>query len=214
MSKVIDNYLIQKIIGAGNYGNVHLAEHIKTHKKFAVKVINKKAFHKEPILNKLIKNEILALKNIDHPNIIKFYEIMRSTNNTYFVYEYCNGGNLHEMITRRRNLSERQSLEFFRQLISAFKVLQKDNIIHRDIKPENILLQDDRVKLADFGFCQKLNRNEFAYKRLGSPLFMAPEILSNGAYDGRCDIYSLGCVLFSMVYGRGPYMEHSMQALI
>ena len=93
-------------------------------------------------------------------------------------------------------------------------MLVKKNIIHRDIKPENILIQDRQVKLADFGFCQKLKLNEFAYKRLGSPLFMAPEILNNRPYDGRCDIYSLGCVLYSMVYGRGPYVENNMNVLM
>jgi serine/threonine protein kinase len=93
-------------------------------------------------------------------------------------------------------------------------VLVQKNIIHRDIKIENILLHDDKIKVADFGFCQKLELNSFAYKRLGSPLFMAPEILWQMPYDGRCDIYSLGCLLYNLLYGKNPYHETDINRLM
>ena len=98
---------MKEIIGAGCYGNVHLAQHLKTKELVAIKVISKKTFQKEPILNKLIKNEIVSLKNIDHENIIKFIEIMRSSNNTYFVYEYCNWGNLLTLLGKKKFLKEK-----------------------------------------------------------------------------------------------------------
>ena len=214
MSKVIDNYLVKQIIGKGSYGNVHLAKHLKTKELVAIKVISKQTFQKEPILNKLIKNEIVSLKNIEHENIIKFIEIMRSTNNTYFVYEYCNGGNLLSLLEKKKFLKEKQAIVYFKQVLEAFKVLVQKNIIHRDIKIENILLHDDKIKVADFGFCQKLELNSFAYKRLGSPLFMAPEILRQMPYDGRCDIYSLGCLLYNLLYGKNPYHETDINRLM
>ncbi len=143
MSKVIDNYLVKEIIGSGSYGNVHLAQHLKTKELVAIKVISKETFQKEPILNKLIKNEIVSLKNITHKNIIKFIEIMRSSNNTYFVYEYCNGGNLLSLLEKKKFLKEKQAIVYFKQVLKAFKLLVSKNIIHRDIKVENILLHDD-----------------------------------------------------------------------
>ena len=107
MSKIVENYLIQEKVGAGQFGNVHLAKHLKTKEKVAIKVVNKRTFQKQPILEKFTRNEIASLKKINNKNIVRFIEIMRSTNNTYYVYEFCNGGNLEELLKKEKKFSEK-----------------------------------------------------------------------------------------------------------
>jgi len=87
------------------------------------------------------------------------------------------------------------------------------DIIHRDVKPENILFHDGVIKLGDFGFCRKLEKGTTTRTRVGSPIYMAPEILFDRPYDGRCDIYSLGVLLYECLYGRAPYESNSLPDL-
>ena len=88
------------------------------------------------------------------------------------------------------------------------------NIIHRDIKPENILLHNGIVKLADFGFCKPLKPGKCTKTRVGSPIYMAPEILNAKPYDNRCDIYSMGVMLYELLYGRAPFEANTIPNLI
>jgi serine/threonine-protein kinase ULK/ATG1 len=109
----------------------------------------------------------------DH--IIMYYEMLKTKNNYYFVYEYCNGGTLMELLGKEHHLEEKRALDIFKQLLDAFKVLNRLNIMHRDLKPENIFFSDSKVKLGDFGFCKGLRPEENLTKTmLGSPIYMAP----------------------------------------
>jgi len=108
MNKIIEDYIIKEKIGSGMYGDVHRAENIKTKERFAIKIISKETFLKVPCLERLTKNEIKALRNRhNNPNVVKFIEVMRSFNNTYYVYEYCNGDNLYELMEKNTILPER-----------------------------------------------------------------------------------------------------------
>ena len=95
-----------------------------------------------PMLEKLTRNELGVLKNMKNANIVKFHELIRANTNTYYVYEYCNGGNLFEILADKTFIPEKQSISYFVELLNAFKPLVKDNIVHRDIKPENVLLHN------------------------------------------------------------------------
>ena len=99
--------------------------------------------------------EALAkVENCEH--IIKYYEMIRTKNNFYFVYEFCNGGNLFDFLQKSGPLSEKKALVYFKQMIDAFKVLNRLNVMHRDLKPDNIFLHNGKAKLGDFGFCKAL----------------------------------------------------------
>ena len=89
-------------------------------------------------------------------NIVGFVEILRSSNNTYYVYEYCNGGDLEKYLKNKRRLSEKETMGILKNLLNAFIDLRKHDIIHRDIKPSNVMLHNGTVKLGDFGFCKEL----------------------------------------------------------
>ncbi len=101
--------------------------------------------------------------------------MLKTTNNFYFVYEYCNGGTLDVLIKREGAFPEKKALEYLRQILEAFRILSKHNIMHRDLKPDNILINNGILKLADFGFCKPLeSKNDLAQTMLGSPIYMAP----------------------------------------
>ncbi len=113
-------------------------------------------FKQTPKLSEFTNNEINILTKINHPNIIKFIEMLRTNNNYYLVYEYCNGGTLAEYIKSKKRLSEDEAIKIFTQLRSAFELLNKEKILHRDLKPTNILFHNGVVKIADFGFCKEM----------------------------------------------------------
>lgn len=121
-----------------------------------MKVMSVDKFKQTPKLSEFTNNEINILTKINHPNIIKFIEMLRTNNNYYLVYEYCNGGTLAEYIKSKKRLSEDEAIKIFTQLRSAFELLNKEKILHRDLKPTNILFHNGVVKIADFGFCKEM----------------------------------------------------------
>lgn len=123
--------------------------------------------------------------------------MLKTTNNFYFIYEYCNGKTLEVLLRQEGKLEESKALKIFKQLLEAFKILNKYNIMHRDLKPDNIFFHNGNLKLGDFGFCKTLGRqDDMASTMLGSPIFMAPEVLRGEIYTSKADIWSLGVVLF------------------
>ena len=165
------------------------------------------------MMDKFTKNEILTLKRLNkerNPNIIRFIEIMRSINNTYYVYEYCNQGTLYEKLKRQKFFPEVEAIRYLKQLLNAMKTLQKHNIVHRDIKSDNILINNGVLKLVDFGFCYRIKNKEMLVEKLGSPLYMAPELLWEKPYDTRVDIYSIGCLIYELLFGNLPFNDRTI----
>lgn len=138
---------------------------------------------------------------------MKYIDMLKTVNNFYFVYEYCNGGTLERLMQTYKNgnegaIPESQVLIYFKQMLKAFKTLTKLNIMHRDLKPGNILLHNGVIKIADFGFCKSLNSpTDLVQTMLGSPIYMAPEVLKGESYTMKADIWSLGVVLCEMLTG-------------
>ena len=189
------------------YSTVYKAINMKNKQEVAIKMVKADKFKQFPKLEEGTFNEINILTNLEPcQHIIKYFDMLKTVNNFYFVYEYCNGGTLEKLLKEKGSLPERVALTYFAQILEAFRVLNKHNIMHRDLKPENLLLHDGIIKLADFGFCKPLeNEDEISKTMLGSPIYMAPEILKGESYSIKSDIWSLGVVLFRMLYGYCPF---------
>jgi serine/threonine protein kinase len=125
--------------------------------------------------NELLENEIKVLKTCNNDNIIKLYDIKKTSHNFYLMLEYCNEGDLSVYLKEKKYLTEDEGIEFFIQILNGFKTLVKNKIMHRDFKLANILKHEGNIKIADFGFAKLLGSDNLANTMLGSPLNMAPE---------------------------------------
>ena len=198
-------------LGEGGYGQVYLVRHKKMNLLRAMKVISVKSKTSE----KKTDEEIELLKQLDHPNIVKLFEYFSDDDKYYLITEYCKGGDLFDLIKKKRTFSELSAsyimFQIFRALIYCHNT---HHLVHRDIKPENIVVfrknnaTDDLydVKLIDFGISKIFNKVEKKNdnKIIGSLKYMAPEVFE-GKYDEKCDIWSCGVILYILVMEEYPF---------
>ena len=182
MPKVIDNYVLEQKIGSGQCGDVFKGYNKDTRADIAVKVIRRDtlkgtAVTKTGKFSELFENEIKVLKCCSNPNIIRLYDLKKTTNNFYLIMEYCNEGDLSVYVKRTRTISEREALGFLLQIINGFRTLVANKVLHRDFKLANVLKHNGQLKIADFGFSKLLGGEDFTSTVLGSPLHMAPEVI-------------------------------------
>ena len=175
-----------------------------------------------------IVSEVNILRELRCPFIVKYQDriIDKITKKLYIVMEYCPGGDLSQVIKKckkdRVNLDENIIWKVFAQAVIALKCChrRKENnvskpVIHRDLKPANILLdQNQNIKIADFGLAKELNgASILANTNVGTPFYMAPEIINEKGYDERCDIWSLGCLIYELAALRPPFEASNIVSL-
>ena len=213
-SPLLDSYEMNFEIGHGAFSKVYQLKHKSTGEIRACKYISKENFKEEALIN--FKNECKILRESDHPNIVKLYEIFETEKSFYLIMENCDGGSLSikidERINHKKPFDENILSELFRQIASAIKYIHDKNICHRDLKPDNICftkmgqMENNTAKLIDFGLGKLMKtNNEKLESVVGSPLFVAPEVLL-GNYTKKCDIWSLGVILFILVGGYPPFL--------
>eukprot|EP00347_Sterkiella_histriomuscorum_P015455 403356964 len=149
------------------------------------------------------------LRQLDHPNIIKLFEIYEDSRNFYLVQELVSGGELFEELIKRKKFNEKDAAQIISKVLSAVSYCHENNVIHRDIKPENILIDWNNdheidVKLIDFGASLFHNPKKFQTEKFGTVYYVAPEVLL-GHYDKKCDVWSIGVVLFVLLSGEAPF---------
>ena len=205
-----EEYEPVKQLGVGGYGQVFLVKHKKMNLLRAMKVIPAKSKTGEKT-----NEEIELLKQLDHPNIVKLFEYFCDDDKYYLITEYCKGGDLFDLIKKKKKLSEQSAayimFQIFRALIYCHNT---HHLVHRDIKPENIVVfgkndaYDDLydVKLIDFGISKIFNKVEKnSDNRIkGSLNYIAPEVF-DGKYNEKCDIWACGVILFILVVGEYPF---------
>lgn len=207
MTNAIGDYLYEKnAIGFGTFSRVYKAKNIKTGLEVALKRIDSGGLTDS--LRARLDKEIYICKNLDHPNIVKLYEVIEDTENDYLylVLEYCSGGDLKEF-SKERSFKESYVKYYAIQLKDGLEYLRSKNILHRDLKPQNILLTNNFkvLKLADFGFARETRNDSMIETVLGSPLYMAPELIKRQTYTVKADLWSVGLIIYELIYGSHPF---------
>jgi serine/threonine protein kinase len=206
-------------LGQGTFATVFRCVHKRTGLAYAVKQVDKKIFTQAEAAT--LKDEINALKYLrGAPFIIRLFDVFEEGNITYLVLEEMKGGDLLHRIAEKEVYTEREARDVCKALFSAVNFCHKKQIAHRDIKLENLLLQDaaddSSIKLADFGFAKKVKRGKGLRTGLGTPSFMAPEIhdLGPNGYDERCDLWSVGVVVYALLGGYLPFEGNIKEAVL
>ena len=217
----LSHYEIGKIIGKGAYAVVKVCKNKITQEKFAMKIYEKKNL-KDHIIKKCITKEIEILKKLNHPNIVKLYDVIYTEKYILLIQELVNGISLRDYynaeIRNQKSLSENKYkllTLFFKQIFSAFAHIHKKNIAHRDIKLENILLtKNNEIKIIDFGFGMYNPRNYSQKFFCGTPNYMAPEIILKKEYNGeKADIWSLGVLVYKLFCADFPFKGKNQKEL-
>jgi calcium-dependent protein kinase len=223
-SKPEDNYKIISKLGKGSFGSVFKVKNKNTGEIRAMKIIkNTSVNDNDGTANQKFLKEIQVLKGLEHPNIIKIFEYYIDNKYHYIITELLTGGELYEAILKCQKFNEKKAAYIMKQILSALNYLHSKNIVHRDIKPENILVQNDpkknknyldeiHIKLIDFGASNFFKQNEILTLKVGSPYYIAPEVL-NKSYNEKCDIWSAGVVLYVMLTGNFPFVGKTSQKL-
>ena len=209
----IGDYIIKETIGNGTFSIVKLGINKYTNEKVAIKLLEKKKITEKKDLERIFR-EMSIVKNLNHPNIIKTYEIFDNEKYYYIIMDYCKGGELFDYIVKKGRLNEEETSFFFYQIINGLEYIHSKNIVHRDLKPENLLLTDkNKLKIIDFGLSNYFNLNKENKTKLlktpcGSPCYAAPEMVSGNKYNGfKTDIWAIGIVLYAMIVGYLPFED-------
>ncbi|XP_076905950.1 serine/threonine-protein kinase SAPK2-like [Bidens hawaiensis] len=200
----MERYEVVKELGSGNFGVAKLVRDKGTRELFAVKFIER-----GQKIDEHVEREILNHRSLMHPNIIRFKEVLLTPTHLAIVMEYAAGGELFERICRAGKFSENEARFFFQQLISGVSYCHSMEICHRDLKLENTLLDGStapRVKICDFGYSKSSVLHSQPKSAVGTPAYIAPEVLSRKEYDGKfADVWSCGVTLYVMLVGTYPF---------
>uniref|UniRef100_A0A8R7PBK3 non-specific serine/threonine protein kinase n=1 Tax=Triticum urartu TaxID=4572 RepID=A0A8R7PBK3_TRIUA len=202
----MERYEVIKDIGSGNFGVAKLVRDVRTKELFAVKFIERG--HK---IDENVQREIMNHRSLRHPNIVRFKEVVLTPTHLAIVMEYAAGGELFERICGSGRFSENEARFFFQQLLSGVSYCHSMQICHRDLKLENTLLDGSeapRLKICDFGYSKSSVLHSQPKSTVGTPAYIAPEVLSRREYDGKvADVWSCGVTLYVMLVGAYPFED-------
>nr|XP_023682015.1 serine/threonine-protein kinase SIK2-like isoform X2 [Paramormyrops kingsleyae] len=206
-------YDIERTLGKGNFAVVKLARHRITKTEVAIKIIDKTQL--DAVNLEKVYREVQIMKMLDHPHIIKLYQVMETRNMLYLVTEYARNGEIFDYLASHGRLSEPEARRKFWQILSAVEFCHNRHIVHRDLKAENLLLDGHmNIKIADFGFGNFFEPGEPLSTWCGSPPYAAPEVFEGQQYEApQLDIWSMGVVLYVLVCGALPFDGPSLPVL-
>ena len=217
MDNIHDKYALGKELGRGSFGVVYEAKAHGGKVTVAIKSLAKANVGDETMAQ-LMCNEIYVLQKTDHPNIVRVFELLEDSDNFYVVMELLSCGDLSKTIAKQKAFTETMATSIMHQVLKGLNYMHGQGIMHRDLKPENIMCFEEAdgkisAKLTDFGFACVLKSEDSETLSCGSPLYMAPEVVSHNPYDKRADVWSLGVIVYFMLSGQFPFWGNSLQEL-
>lgn len=211
------HYDVVRVLGEGAYGKVYLVQHQTTRQLRAVKVISKvEHIHADESL----VTELQAIGKLDHPHILKLYELYVSLQSIAIVSEYLSGGELFDHLVKLGRITEQEAASIMRQVLSAISHCHQHGVVHRDLKPENLMLEkpyreggEVNIKVIDFGASSLLPPEKQLEKMTGTSLYVAPEVLDQ-RYNEKCDVWSCGVIMYMLLAGFPPFNGHSVGEIL
>ncbi|XP_015667830.1 serine/threonine-protein kinase 33 isoform X1 [Protobothrops mucrosquamatus] len=228
-TRIDDGAAIQQIysfgrkLGQGSFGVVIEVTHKETGVKWAMKKVNREKAGSSAV--KRLEQEVSILKRVNHEHIIHLEEVFETPKRVYLVMELCEDGELKEILQRKGQFTENETRHIIQSLASAIAYLHKKDIVHRDLKLENILVKSSdideqnemklNIKVTDFGLAvQKTGGSESRFQSTcGTPIYMAPEVISAHDYSQQCDVWSIGVIMYMLLSGEPPFMASSEEKL-
>lgn len=213
--RVQDYYKMEDELGAGSFAIVKYATNKKTGEEVAIKIIDRGEMQEDDEV--ALKTEVEILSSLDHPNVVKMYEVFDDESYMYIVLELMTGGELFDRIVEKESYSEKEAADTIRPIVDAIRYCHENGIIHRDLKPENLLYETKEessvIKISDFGLARFLPTNAFATTACGTPGYVAPEILKGKGYGASVDVWSIGITLYILLCGFPPFYNEDNAAL-
>lgn len=201
-----EKYELLDELGRGEFSVVRRARERATGDVWAVKCIEKDTMEAGRL-----ETEIQILEDVDHPHVIKLKEFFESEETVYLVMEMVTGGELFDKITQIGCYSEATACQLVRNILDAVAYLHSRDIVHRDLKPTNLLLKseddDTNIKIADFGLSKIISEDRMMQTACGTPIYVAPEVLSGDAYDKEVDMWSIGVITYILLCGFPPFFD-------
>ncbi|KAL4501609.1 hypothetical protein ABPG72_018660 [Tetrahymena utriculariae] len=207
-----DQYVIsEQKLGQGGFGTVYQGIDLKNQKFIACKTISIVELAKIPKLVELFAQEISLQQKLKSPFTVELYKVYKCQEHFYLILEFCDGGDLLQYVRKNGPLPEQKAIGYLMQILAGFRVLHQNSIIHRDLKPANILMSGNILKIADFGAARTVDLNNQAITKIGTPVFLAPEIQEGKEYGFEVDIFSLGVLLYFMLFNDYPFNGSGVQ---
>lgn len=209
-----DNYKFDKVLGEGSFAVVRKGIKKTTGEEVAIKIIDKSNLETDDQIALQLEVEILS--KIDHPNIVKLYEVYDEKSKFYMVMELMTGGELFDRIVEKEHYSEKEASDTIRPIVDAIRYCHSMGIAHRDLKPENLLYTSPdpgaTIKISDFGLAKVIS-NSLMTTACGTPGYVAPEIILGKGYDFQIDYWSIGVILYVLLCGFPPFYEETNEKL-
>ena len=210
---IVQGYKIIKFLGKGKFSDVYQAERQIDQKLVALKIIKIYDIMDKETVQKCLQ-EVDLLKRVSHPNIVKYFDSFMADNELFIAIEWADKGDVKKLIKKFKQegdlIDECHIIQYTREIAGALQHMHEQRVIHRDLKPANILIfSDGTFKLGDLGLGRSLSKETIkAFSRVGTPLYMAPEVINNKGYDFKSDNWSLGCVVYELVTLRSPFQTN------
>ncbi|KAM7535971.1 hypothetical protein Aperf_G00000104475 [Anoplocephala perfoliata] len=214
MSNSVHDFQVFELLGRGGFAQVYRAKSVITGQEVAIKMIDKKYMYQHGLTHR-VQREVEIHSRLKHPAILELYTCFEDANYVYLVLEVCDNGELQAYIRQNGPVSEDMARHYMKQIISGLLYLHSHKILHRDLTLANLLLTKDmKIKIADFGLATKIEPGEDHNTMCGTPNYISPEVASRGQQGLETDVWSLGCMLYTLVVGHPPFDTREVRSTL